>query len=153
MILRNDDRGNTTTWVIVGAVILVLGGLFALPRLNRSSVTTSVPCLIPNLPLVLHIHPELEIEVNGVKEFIPDDVGISGICERAIHTHDSTGQIHVEAQAVRDYILQDFFDVWAKKIDREGYEVRMTVDETDSTEYGKLLLKDGQKIKLSYSKK
>ncbi len=132
---------------------MVLGGLFALTKLERNKVLTDVPCLVPNLPLVIHIHPELEIEVDGVREIVPKDIGVGGVCERALHTHDETGQLHVEAQVVRDYHLQDFFDVWGRGIEREGYEVSMMVDGVVSTEYGGLLLKDEQKIGLSYKKK
>ena len=141
-------------WVAVGTVVLVLAGLFALPKFKNkdNNISTNVPCLVPNLPLVIHIHPELVIEVDGVRETIPKDLGVGGICERALHTHDTTGQLHVEAQMVRDYHLQDFFDVWGKAIEREGYDVAMTVDGAVSMEYGQLLLRDGQKIKLSYNK-
>jgi hypothetical protein len=156
MISKNMLRGNAMMWVGVLMTVLVLAGLFVLPGLNKggnSNISTNVPCLVPNLPLVIHIHPELEIEVDGVREAVPKDIGVGGVCERALHTHDSTGQLHVEAQAVRDYHLQDFFDVWGKTLEREGYGVAMTVDGAPSTEFGQLLLKDKQKIKLSYNKK
>lgn len=154
MILKNHDKGNAMAWVTVGAVLLVLAGLIALPRLSRKSLyAEGAPCLVPNLPLVVHIHPELEILVDGVRETLPPDVGLGGLCERAIHTHDATGQIHVESQVARDYKLKDFFVVWEKPIMREGYDLEMTVDGDVSTEYGQLLLKDKQKIKLNYIKK
>jgi hypothetical protein len=154
MILKNSNKGNAMVWVVAGAVLLVVAGLIALPRLSRKSLyAEGAPCLVPNLPLVIHIHPELEILVDGARESLPPDIGIGGICERAIHTHDATGQIHVESQVARDYKFNDFFVVWGRPIVREGYDLEMTVDGVSSTEYGALLLKDKQKIVLRYTKK
>ncbi len=153
MIPKNNNKGNVTVWVAVGAILLVVAGLVALPRLSRKSLyAEGAPCLAPNLPLVMHIHPELIIEVDGKPESIPGDIGIGGVCERAIHTHDATGQIHVESQVQRDYKLSDFFIVWEKPILREGYDLEMTVDGVVFSEYGALMLKDKQKIALKYNK-
>ena len=38
-----------------------------------------------------------------------------------MHTHDSTGVIHIEAprsSATRKFTLGDFFDIWKKRLDR-----------------------------------
>ena len=95
----------------------------------------------------------LYIEIDGVSQTIPANIGLNDVCERAIHTHDATGTIHVEAQAQRDYVLNDFFDVWGEKIIKDGYDLIMTVDSKDFKEYGSLFLKDKQEIKLVYKKK
>jgi hypothetical protein len=71
-----------------------------------------------------------------------------------LHTHDDSGKIHVEADVVRDFKLQDFFDVWdrpfsqTKVLDFTG-TVTMTVDGQPSTAFGSLILKDGQNIVLN----
>ncbi len=130
-----------------------MGALFMIPKIKKGSVSTTVPCLLPNLPLVVHIHPELYIEIDGVSQTVPTNIGLNDICERAVHTHDATGQIHVEAQVQREYVLKDFYDVWGEKIQKEGYDLVMTVDDEASIAYENLLLKDKQKIKLIYTKK
>ncbi len=146
-------KGNTTILLALGALVIIIGALFAIPKIKKGSISTTVPCLLPNLPLAIHIHPELYIEINGVSQTVPANIGLNDVCERAIHTHDSTGQIHVEAQVQREYILKDFYDVWGEKVQKEGYDLVMTVDDATSTEYENLLLKDKQKIKLVYTKK
>lgn len=140
--------------VIIFSAFAILIILFAFWGNTNSSKTASgnVPCLVPNLDVVTHIHPELVIEIDGKNKTIPADVGLRGACERAIHMHDSTGVIHVESQIARDYTLGNFFSVWNEKIEKENYKLTMTVDGKDSLEFGKLILKDKQKIKLIYTK-
>ena len=138
-------------WVI--ALVVIIGGLLLYPRLiSRNSAGGSVPCLISGIPLVQHIHPTLAIYVDGVQETIPHDIGLSGLCERAIHTHDTNGVIHVEAQDSRNYMLGDFFSVWEKPFERPGYSLAMTIQGVSSTEAANLILQDGQMIVIRYQK-
>jgi hypothetical protein len=74
---------------------------------------------LPQEALVLHIHQHIDIYVNGGKVTIPALIGIhEGTPQQGeffispIHTHDSTGIIHVESPTHRDYTLGEFFDVW-----------------------------------------
>ncbi len=63
--------------------------------------------------LAYHIHQNLQVYIDGSLEPVPTGVGaISSSSLAEIHTHDASGTIHVEAGAVRDYSLQDVFDVW-----------------------------------------
>jgi hypothetical protein len=64
----------------------------------------------------LHIHQHLDLYVAGKKVTIPADIGIaqtaSGVLFSPIHTHDTSGIIHVESPTVRPFTLGEFFDVW-----------------------------------------
>jgi hypothetical protein len=65
--------------------------------------------------LRLHIHQHLDIVVNGrVLGGLPLGIGIDvhGRFISEIHTHDSSGIIHVESPTVRTFTLGEFFDVW-----------------------------------------
>lgn len=129
--------------------------LFSYPKLFGDKISApgaSVPCIIDNLPLIQHIHPILAITVDGANETIPANIGLSGACERALHTHDATGQIHVEAQDARTYTLGDFMSVWGKFINRDGYALKATADETVIADPQSMILKDGERIKLEYTK-
>lgn len=141
---------NKWIWIIVW--VIILGILLYIPRMGKKVVTINVPCLAPNVPLKQHIHPVLKITVDGKQETIPANIGL-GACERALHTHDTTGVIHVEAQDNRVYILDDFMSVAGKTIERAGYAVTITVDGKPNAEFGKLLLKDKQEIVVEYKKK
>jgi hypothetical protein len=64
--------------------------------------------------LAYHIHQHLDIWVNGKKVPVPADVGIDPGAQQltVIHTHDSSGIIHVESPVKKTYTLGQFFDVW-----------------------------------------
>ncbi len=141
---------------LIGAGIAVfLLALFIVPRLGKPNETgdgSGVPCLVPNVDLVMHIHAVLTITVDGKDETVPANIGLGGSCEHALHTHDTTGTLHVESQTIRDWALGDFFQLWGKTIERDGYSVTMTVDGKPSQELNNLVLKDKQQIKLAYTK-
>ena len=142
--------------LIIFSLFLVLLVLFSFSK-NKNSlsqISADVPCLLPNLPLVMHLHSELSIEIDGKIQNIPNTIGIEKSCERAIHMHNDTmGKIHVESQTVRDYTLGDFFSVWGEKIEKENYDLIMTVNNQPSKESSSVILKNDQKIKLVYTAK
>lgn len=143
----------TTIFWIIG-IILVLVILFAYPRLKNSGTefSANVPCLIPNLPLVQHIHPQLKIFSDGKQETVPAEIGINSSCEKALHTHDASGEIHVEAQDTKQYTFGDFMAVWGKSLDRPGYTYEFTADGQKIENPLSLLLKDKQEIIVKYKK-
>lgn len=51
---------------------------------------------------------------------IPAGMGISGTCDRPIHTHDTSGTLHVETDQDYTYKLGDFFLVWGKVFNSSG---------------------------------
>lgn len=143
----------TSVFVGIGLAVL-LAALFVYPRLVQrpDSYDGNIPCLNPSLPMLVHIHPRLKVLVDGVEEVIPSNLGLDGGCERALHMHDLTGEIHVESQIVKDYTLNDFMGLWGKSMQRDSYDLAMTVDGKPSQELGNLILKDKQEIILHYSK-
>lgn len=65
-----------------------------------------------------HIHALLRIYINGLLAPLPAEIGLDpakGI-ESSMHTHDSTGIIHMEAPHPFRYTLGDFFAVWGVKL-------------------------------------
>jgi hypothetical protein len=68
---------------------------------------------------VLHTHQHLDLYVDGRPAAVPAGIGIdrtAGVLS-PIHTHDSSGIIHVESPIVRDFTLGEFFDVWGVHFD------------------------------------
>jgi hypothetical protein len=66
---------------------------------------------------VLHIHQHLDLYVNGKKVQLPALVGINDntyITE--VHTHDTTGVIHVESPTQRTFTLGQLFGEWGVKL-------------------------------------
>jgi hypothetical protein len=68
-----------------------------------------------------HTHEHLDLVVDGVPVVVPPDVGIDqvGGVLSPIHTHDSTGIIHVESPTLGTFTLGQFFDVWGLRFDSQ----------------------------------
>ncbi|MHB8710003.1 MAG: hypothetical protein ACYC6X_00385 [Minisyncoccota bacterium] len=70
----------------------------------------------------LHIHQHLDLVINGIPVAVPSDIGVheaAGFIS-PIHTHDTTGVIHVESNIVRDFTLGQFFDIWGVRFEKDS---------------------------------
>jgi len=115
----------------------------------------------------MHWHPILTITGSPVtvpaqigidqslwKDHTLDQYGIGGLSP--LHTHDTSGTIHVESNTVRDFTLHEFLAVWGQPGDGsaiDGHPVTsLTVDGVQQTSpTGDVVLKDGQKIVMTLS--
>jgi hypothetical protein len=75
---------------------------------------------------VLHIHQHLDVFVNGKRVTVPALVGIYGGGDPTqggffveLHTHDSSGIIHVEAPKKDAFTLGQFFGVWGVRLSKQ----------------------------------
>ena len=59
-----------------------------------------------------HIHQHIDIVINGQDITIPADLGIGLTFISPLHTHDTTGILHVESPVVKNFTLGQFFDEW-----------------------------------------
>jgi hypothetical protein len=67
--------------------------------------------------VAIHIHQHLDIFVNGKKETVPAQIGIyDGQFLTELHTHDTTGVMHVESEKKRKFSLGEFFGVWGLRL-------------------------------------
>lgn len=135
------------------ALVIVLFGFNIYGTYTKHTIARPMPCLDPDVFLEQHQHAVLQIVVDGVLEKIPTDIGITETCHTALHTHDDTGTIHVEAQDLHAYTLGEFFNVWQRPIERTGYTLTTFVD---GKKYNKLpqniVLQDQQQLLLSYKR-
>jgi hypothetical protein len=62
----------------------------------------------------LHIHQHLTVTVDGKAVQVPAEIGIDEQAQRlsAIHTHDTSGIIHVESPVVKTFHLGQVFAEW-----------------------------------------
>src|SRR3989441_10893850 len=51
---------------------------------------------------------------------IPGGIGFSSTCARPLHTHDTSGTIHVETDVNQNYTIGDFFLIWGKVFNSSG---------------------------------
>jgi len=112
--------------------------------------------------LTMHIHQQMAITINGEQILIPANIGLPNGIMRPIHTHDSTGKIHVEGICPRDFTLGEFFDVWGEEFtescimgfcEDETHTLALYVNNVESLQYRDLILKDGDEIKIIYEGK
>jgi hypothetical protein len=123
-----------TVGIIGGIIILVIALLVVGNTKTEQVIVSDTGAEIPCLPrghqqIAQHIHPMLSISVDGESEEIPANIGIEGSCMREIHTHDTSGAIHVETAKIDTvYMLEDFFTVWNQPLERPGYNLVITQD-------------------------
>jgi hypothetical protein len=144
--------------------ILIVGGVLGIIYMTVSSVNECKTADVLDLSieghtnLNLHIHPQLSIIIDGKNEIIPANIGVTGDFMRPVHTHDETGELHVEGPCMRDFTLGDFFTVWGKRFDNQcifdhctdAGKLTMMVDGVSSEDFENLILKDGQTIVIEY---
>lgn len=84
--------------------------------------------------VAFHIHAHLAVFVNGRRRTIPYGIGVvpplpltvtadgpfvaDGAAFYWLHTHDTSGVIHVESPVLRSYTLGEFFDIWGEPLGR-----------------------------------
>ena len=153
---------------IIGAIIvlIILVGLFAWGKKNqagdlRTWNDTDIACL-PNghQNLALHIHQKLSITVFGEEQVIPANIGINNTCMAEVHTHDSSGEIHIESVDAGDKrTLGDFFAVWGEmfsqnqildNVNGETGTVKLLVNGEPNTEFANYVMKDHDVIEISF---
>src|SRR3989442_11591538 len=117
----------------------------------------------------VHWHPHLSVTLNGSPFTVPADIGITsslwkdhsldqyGSGAAALHTHDTSGTIHVEVNTShRDFTLHEFLAIWGQPSDGsaiDGHPVTsVTVDGVQqASATGDVILKDGQQIAMTLS--
>lgn len=133
-----------------------LGGILAVVSLGGLIWYVATMPPIPESDIIsrtgFHWHPELTIYVKGIKQEIPANIGI-GAVHQPIHTHDSTGVIHLEIGGLvrkQDIILGQFFKNWGKDISSFGANMKMVVNGEENIEYENYVMGDRDKIELSF---
>jgi len=109
--------------------------------------------------LAMHIHPILQIEINGEPYMIPANMGISTNGMRVIHTHDTSGKLHVEAPFPHQFILQDLFTILGRTFTSEcifdncvdeNHALKVFVNDVESDQFGDIMLFDKDIIRIVY---
>lgn len=140
--------------VVIIVLLLVWARGVSEPRENVAQVwrETNVLCLpFGHQNLVQHIHPHLTITVDGESEPIPANTGVNPTCMSELHTHDATGQLHIETTVPnKTFTILDYFAVRGESIEREGYNHQVFVNSMliDPTSY---TFEDLDRIEVRYT--
>ncbi|HEY5834251.1 hypothetical protein [Streptomyces sp.] len=131
--------------VLVGAVTLAAcgsdskdsGGSPTAPADNKpaaSSVSWPAPAdasarvKAAGLPMlgeegqVLHIHSHLDVYVDGKVVTVPAEIGVDLVKQQIspLHTHDTSGIVHVESPVKADFTLGQFMTEWNVPISKDA---------------------------------
>ncbi len=154
-----------TKWILgVLVFVVVLAGLIALPYYFGDDSCLTTPATEMDIggheDLAMHIHPTLEIVIDGERQEIPAGIGLTFNEMRPIHTHDATGKIHIEAPCEREFTLREFFAVWGKQFNSQcifdscvadGGTLVMFVNGDENDAYDNLILRDDDEIQIVYT--
>ena len=118
----------------------------------------TMPKIISQQPM--HIHPHLDIVYQGQPVEVPAEIGIDAsmyathkfdpyigdMGAAPIHTHDTSGTLHVESSVTARWNLGNFLDIWGLHL--KGHSVMVVADGTPVKRYRSLKLADGQQIEM-----
>ena len=101
------------TGIAAAIAIAVVAGVFFSGN-QPSSVNTlqGVEC-DPLEGTTYHIHAHLDVFVDGKSVTVPAGIGIKpNECLYWLHTHDTSGVIHIESPQQKTFVLGQFVQVW-----------------------------------------
>jgi len=120
-----------------------------------------VPTMMDTMKSTVHFHPLIEVFVDGKPLPVPANIGIDprvdGMQMAGLHTHDTSGKLHVEGAP--GATLGQFFAVWGVPFTATrlgphraggGKIVRMWVNGKPSGAFGALKLAGGQRIVVGF---
>ena len=144
---RRARRNKIITWTSVVLALVVIGGLvtyFVYQSQHANSKNTNTTFTEPiydnnyppidnvycdaNEQLAYHIHSHLTIYIDGKPSPLPQGIGIpvnqqsgQATCLYWLHTHDTSGVIHMESPVNQTYTLGQFLDEWNQGFQTLGY--------------------------------
>jgi hypothetical protein len=152
---HSDQKKLLKIGIPVAAVVAVLGIVFGI-QVNEQGPM--------GMKMVMHIHPQLSVKVNGQPIIVPENVGIDKSLWKdhsldkygmqgmsPLHTHDNSGTIHVESSIERDYTLGEFLDVWGGIDTANDKIVKVIVNGRPLSDWRNRILEDNEQITLEIS--
>lgn len=122
---ENRRRQRRQRWMWAGgsgvALVAVIIAVIFSTRANAAPTIDGIQCNTSE-GAVTHIHQHLVIYDRGQPVLVPAGIGIRETsvpaCLFWLHTHDTTGVIHVESPTQSTYTLGQFFDIWGQPLSR-----------------------------------
>lgn len=118
-------------------VLAVVAGVYVLGQLPQNQPTSAnanpayasvngIPCDSTE-QLTYHVHAHLTLYINGQQVQVPQQVGIASdnSCIYWLHTHDTSGVIHIEAPSQQTFSLGTFFQIWSSRFPQLQYPTQL----------------------------
>ena len=104
-------------WRAAFALVALMVAACGQPAAPTPSPVSNVPCG-PSEVFTRHDHAHVTILIRGQIKTVPAFVGITATSICWLHTHDTSGIVHIEAGDNRTLTLGDFFAVWRQPLSR-----------------------------------
>ena len=166
---RRAVRRKRAIWIsVIAAVVVLASAITAYVLVNAPKSTAQNPSATPTeavfnpaYPPVdgvycdqlehvnsYHIHVHLTIWLNGSQVTVPAQTGIAPdtSCYYWLHTHDTTGVVHIEAPATASLSLQQFLHIWGQHFSTLGFPDQL------ASSTGWTIWVDGKQISGGFSK-
>lgn len=97
------------------------------PTSDQSSLAPTVDNVQCNgsEQLAYHIHAHLSIYISGKAVPVSESIGITSTCIYWLHTHDTSGVIHIESPTQKTYMLGNFLDLWQQQFSQLHYPTQL----------------------------
>jgi hypothetical protein len=148
-------------FVAIGIASIVLIYLFVYQPLTSETTGGNTEFNLEEIhrvPLARHDHVLLSILVNSRPAVIPEGIGMNSQLWHdhsldqygpnsisPMHTHDTSGTIHIESTTPREYTVGEFLKVMGMD---PGTITRMTVNDNEVSDFLNHEMKNGEKIQL-----
>lgn len=165
---RRAARRKRTIWIsVIAAVVVLASAITAYALINAPKSTAQNPSALPTEAVfnpayppvdhvycdqleqtAYHIHVHLTIWLNSSQVTVPAQTGIASdtSCFYWLHTHDTTGVVHIEAPAKASLNLQQFLDIWGQHFSTLGYQDQL------ASSTGWTIWVDGKQVSGGFSK-
>jgi hypothetical protein len=153
---RKRNRYLKIVGIPIGIAIIILGVIVATQAQEHGL----------GAKIVYHIHPHLNMTVDGKPVVVPQGIGINSTLYKdhsldkystpelaPLHTHDSTGTIHVESTVNRPYTLGQLLSIWGLNLNNKSVNVTIdgkTISPPDS--FKNHVFKDRENITMAIGK-
>ena len=134
--LQQDRRsGRITLFSFLGVGIIIIAAIVGVVLFNRNQPVNAAYPAVDSIKcdtqeqLAYHIHAHLSISINGSASSIPANIGIAAdsSCFYWMHTHDTTGVLHIESPTQKIYTIGNFFDEWSQQFSSLGYPTELSL--------------------------
>ncbi|MDE1862806.1 MAG: hypothetical protein KGI33_07830 [Thaumarchaeota archaeon] len=111
----SKNKNKIIAVIVIAAIIG--GGAYFLHKSDNTvdkaySAIDGIPCETQEYS-TFHIHAHLDAFVNGQHITVPQYIGIEdNTCLYWLHTHDTSGIMHIESPVQQNFTLGQFMDVW-----------------------------------------
>jgi len=122
-------RKRNVILAVAAACMVIVGIVFGIRAVtsppNSASTETNVQCNV-NEQSIYHIHVHLTTYIDGQRVVLPKNVGITSTCIYWLHTHDTSGIIHIEAPKQDTFTLGTFLRFWRDQVYATQYPIELS---------------------------